>query len=102
MSRFQRDLNAAEKELDLLDRAVILTYAFSLWGEQTLHDRWPEDRALREPATLEQMIYLCRDRMKAAQQRNAAQSEMVFCDILDALGRMQSDIVGPGEFGPST
>ena len=48
MSKFQRDLNAAENKLDLLDRAVILTYAFSLWGEHTLQDRWPEDRALRE------------------------------------------------------
>ncbi len=99
MSKFQRDLNAAETELDLLDRAVILTYAFSLWGEQTLQDRWPEDSALREPATLEQMIDLCRDRLQAAQQRNAAQSEKVFSEILDALGRMQNDIVGPGEIG---
>jgi hypothetical protein len=97
MSKFQRDLNAAEKELDLLDRAVILTYSFSLWGEQTLQDRWPEDRALREPATLEQMIYLCRDRLEAARQRDAAQCEMVFRGILDALGRMQNDIESPGE-----
>ncbi len=102
MSKFQRDLNAAEDELDLLDRAVILTYAFSLWGEQTLRDRWPEGRALREPATLEQMIYLCRDRLTAAQKRNAAQSETVFSEILDALGRMQDDVVDPGEYGPPT
>lgn len=102
MSKFQRDLNAAEDELDLLDRAVILTYAFSLWGEQTLQDRWPEDRALREPATLEQMIYLCQDRLTGAQKRNAAQSETVFSKILDALSRMQDDIVDPGEYGPPT
>jgi len=102
MSKFQRDLNAAEDQLDLLDRAVILTYAFSLWGEQTLQDRWPEDSALREPATLEQMIYLCQDRLTAAQQRNAAQSETVFSEILDALSRMQDDPVDPGEYGPPT
>ncbi len=102
MSKFQRDLTAAEVQLDLLDRAVILTYAFSLWGEQTLQDRWPEDSALREPATLEQMIYLCQDRLVAAQQRNAAQSETVFSEILDALGRMQDDAVDPGEHGPPT
>ena len=102
MSKFQRDLNAAEAELDLLDRAVILTYAYSLWGEQTLQDRWPEDSALREPATLEQMIYLCQDRLAAAQQRNAAQSATVFSEILDALSRMQDDPVDPGEYGPTT
>ena len=100
MGKLQRDLNAAENKLDLLDRAVILTHAFSLWGEQFLQDRWPEDRALREPATLEQMIYLCRDRLTAAQKRNAAQSETVSSKILDALGRMQDDIVDPGEYGP--
>jgi hypothetical protein len=99
MSKFQRDLNAAERELDLLDRAVILTYAYSLWGEQTLHDRWPDDRALREPATLEQMIYLCGDRLNAAQKRNAAFSETVFRNIIDALGRIQSDIIDPSELG---
>jgi len=99
MSSFQRELNAAEKELDLLDRAVILTYDFSLWGEQTLQDRWPEDKALREPATLEQMLYLCRDRLIAAQERNAAQSDALFRILLDALSRMQSDIGDPGTFG---
>ena len=99
MSSFQRELNAAEKELDLLDRAVILTYDFSLWGEQTLQDRWPEDKALREPATLEQMLYLCRDRLIAAQERNAAQSEALFGSILDSLSRMQSDIDDPSTFG---
>ena len=102
MSKFQRDLNAAEAELDLLDKAVILTYAYSLWGEQTLEDRWPEDSALREPATLEQMIYLCQDRLTAAQKRNAAHSETVFSEILDALSRMQDDPVDPGEYGPPT
>ena len=99
MSRFQRELNAAEKELDLLDRAVILTYDFSLWGEQTLQDRWPKDKALREPATLEQMLYLCRDRLLTAKERKASQSEALFGSILDSLTRMQSDNGDPSTFG---
>jgi len=35
MSKFQRDLNAAENKLDLLDRAVILTYTFFPLGRAT-------------------------------------------------------------------
>ena len=95
MSRFQRDLKRAQDELDLLDRAVILTYDYSLWGEQTLQDLWPDDRALREPASLEQMTYLCRDRLEAARHRNASRSQELFRRLLDALDRMQNDFHGP-------
>jgi hypothetical protein len=92
MSRFQRDLKKAEAELDLLDKAVIMTYEASLWGEQALKTRWPDDRPLRQPATLDQMLYLCDDRLTAARHRSADYAEHLFRNIMEALRRIQSDI----------
>jgi len=83
LGKFQRLLNAAEKQIDPLDRSVLLTFESATTTPSDLQKRWPNEAPLMANPTLDNLAYLVEDRIRSARARGAESTQ----ELMDYLAR---------------
>lgn len=91
MGEFFDKLRAANDELNVLDRIVVMSIGATLFeprDAELLGQLWPDAEPMIEGATIGALLQLAYDRESAAQARQAERAATFWSHVVDAFLRM--------------